>query len=209
MIIFGTRGVTYNKEQGHFYCPTCKATVPFKHKRVRRFFTLYFIPVIPLDLLGEYIECQNCRNTFKDSVLQYNPQDAQNAEREFEAEFHQGVKRVMLEMVLADGVVDDDEVERVIQVYKKIAGDTLSEEKVRSEIEQVKNENTSIEEYLKNLGGSLNDNGKELIIKAAFLIAAADGEFHEDEKLLLGRLASALDMTPAHFNGVISSFNQE
>lgn len=208
MIIFGTRGVTYTKDDGHFYCPSCRATLPYKYKRVRRFFTLYFIPVIPLDLLGEYIECQNCRGTFKTEVRHYNPQEEQQKEREFEAEFHRGVKRVMLEMVLADGVVEDDEVERVIQVYKQIAGDTLTEERVRRDLEEVQREGQDVTGYLSSMAGSLNDNGKELIIKAAFLIAAADGEFHEDEKKLLGELASSLNMSTAHFKRVIDSFSE-
>ena len=69
MIIFGTQGVTYSKGKGRFSCPSCCCTRPYDHKRVRRFFTLYFIPVIPLDQLEEYVECESCRDTFQLSVL--------------------------------------------------------------------------------------------------------------------------------------------
>ncbi len=50
MIIFGTRGITYSKGNGEFFCPTCADKKPYKHKRVRRFFDLYFVPIVPLDL---------------------------------------------------------------------------------------------------------------------------------------------------------------
>ena len=50
MIIFGTRGVTWNGESGEFVCPGCGGTTQqYTRKTIRRFFTLYFIPLIPLD----------------------------------------------------------------------------------------------------------------------------------------------------------------
>jgi hypothetical protein len=71
LIIFGTRKVVSSKQQGMFWCPRCASSQPFDHKRTRRFFTLYFIPLIPLDTVAEYVECQACRYTFEPSVLQY------------------------------------------------------------------------------------------------------------------------------------------
>lgn len=65
MIIFGTRGITTTPEKGDFHCPSCDATQKYGLKRVRRFFTLYFIPLIPLNKLGEYVECVTCKDTYK------------------------------------------------------------------------------------------------------------------------------------------------
>ena len=55
----------------------------------------------------------------------------------------------------------------------------------------------------------VNESGKEIVIRAAFLVAAADGEFHDDEKALLAEIGQALDMSDAHLKGVISSVIQE
>jgi uncharacterized tellurite resistance protein B-like protein len=71
-IIFGTRGIRSTKQEGQFYCPQCDAQTNFKQKKVTRFFTLYFIPLIPLGNQGSYVECQSCRNTFVDRVLEMN-----------------------------------------------------------------------------------------------------------------------------------------
>src|SRR5512138_1598119 len=108
LIIFGTRGVTYGSEGGQFFCPSCGEKQSYLHKRVRRFFTLYFIPLIPLDLLGEYIECQSCTSTYKTTILDYNPEKAAAAE---EAEFQKAMRRVLVLMMLADGVVEQSEIE--------------------------------------------------------------------------------------------------
>ena len=75
MIIFGTRGVSSTTGSGRFYCPRCEQERPYHSKRMRRFFTLYFIPLIPMDVLDEWVECGQCGQAFKPEVLRYDPED--------------------------------------------------------------------------------------------------------------------------------------
>jgi tellurite resistance protein len=46
-------------------------------------------------------------------------------------------------------------------------------------------------------------------VKAAFFVAAADGRVTEEETSLLAELASALEMSPAHFKGAIDQLLPE
>lgn len=69
LIIFGTTGIRSTIKEGNFLCPQCLAERRYKHKKVTQFFTLYFIPLIPLGNKGEYVECQTCRNTYIERVL--------------------------------------------------------------------------------------------------------------------------------------------
>ncbi len=55
MIVFGTRGITHTKDKRVFHCPNCATRQSFASKRVRRFFTLRIVPVLPLNLAGGYI----------------------------------------------------------------------------------------------------------------------------------------------------------
>lgn len=203
MIIFGTRGVTTTPDKGEFHCPTCNSNQPYGLKRVRRFFTLYFIPVIPLDSLGEYVECSSCKDTYKTNILDYN--SAANSE-EFEAEYHSAIKKVMIHILLADGVIDDAEIETSIDIYKKITGNEITAASFRNEIDVIQaNKQENLSSCLHNLQGVLNDEGKELVIKAALYVALADGEFQQEEQELLGKIGSDLGMTNAHIQGVVSS----
>ena len=61
-----------------------------------------------------------------------------------------------------------------------------------------------MEEYLGSVVGSLNDQGKELVVKAAFMVAAADGEFQDEEQELMKRIGKSLQMSSSHLNGVMS-----
>jgi tellurite resistance protein len=202
MIIFGTRGVTTTPNSGEFHCPSCRLAGQYKHKRVRRFFTLYFIPLIPLDKVGEYVECKECKGTFNLDVLEWDPE---SSNIEFEAEFQTAIKKVMIHMLLADGEVDDAEVETAIDVYQKVAGMAIDPQSFRNEIEQVQTQHSSLADSLAAVQGNLNDEGKEMVLQAALLVAMADGEFQQEEQDLIEVIGHGLGMSKAHVHGVINS----
>lgn len=202
MIIFGTRGVTTTPQKGEFHCPTCNTTQGYGLKRVRRFFTLYFIPVIPLNMLGEYVECTGCKDSYKTQVLDNDP--AANQEQ-FEAEYQTAVKKVMMHILLADGVVDDAEISMAANIFQQVSGREISESALREEIVALQNSNGSFLDSLGNVRGFLNDEGKEVVIKAAYYVAMADGEFQQEEQQMVADIGQALGMTPAHVKGVVSS----
>jgi tellurite resistance protein len=202
VIIYGTRGVTSTQASGTFHCPQCGSGSPYRHKTVRRFFTLYFIPLIPLDKLGEYVECGACGGTYKPGVLDLDPEADRAA---FEAEFHGAVRGVMLKMMLADGVIEDDELRSVSTLYEQLAGQALSVEQVRAEAEALQGDRQSVLDYVKNVRGSLNDRGKELVVRAALAVASADGKVSDTERLLLVEIGEALELTEAHLMGILKT----
>jgi tellurite resistance protein len=107
-------------------------------------------------------------------------------------------------MMLADGKIDEYEIQSIQQVYSRVSGSQTSESEVRKEIEMVYQENLPLTDYLKNVSPYMNDNGKELILKSAFFMAVADGVFRREEKNLLTKIAQALQMSPSHFKGVLA-----
>ena len=74
MIIFGTRSTTPTVGHGTFVCPRCALERQYRQIAVRQWFTLYFIPVIPLGNRGEYVECTSCAGTFGMEILSYDPE---------------------------------------------------------------------------------------------------------------------------------------
>jgi len=72
MIIFGTSGITSVQRRGSFHCPACGAGATYQEKVVRRYFSLFFVPLIPLHKVGEYVQCDRCGGSFKPEVLHWN-----------------------------------------------------------------------------------------------------------------------------------------
>lgn len=69
MIVFGTRVRSSTIRIGAFWCPACEGPRAFVHRRHRRWFTVSFVPLLPLHDSGETVECQICRSRYPPAVL--------------------------------------------------------------------------------------------------------------------------------------------
>ena len=204
MIIYGTRGIKSTTERGNFNCPGCNKNSRYVKKRVRRFFTLYFIPIIPLDKLGEYVECVDCQVTYDPEILSYDP--AVESQK-IESYFFISCKQVMISMLLADGVIDDSEVKMLQQQFQQITGTFVPEDELREEILQISQQGADTQQTLTELAPSLNDQGKETIIRAAYSIAHSDGKIAESEERYLFELGQILELSNAQMKEIFTQAN--
>lgn len=79
MIIFGTRAKYKTVGEGDFFCPHCQKERHYERKQVKNYFSLYFIPLIPIGGEdGEFIECQRCKRTYSPEVLEFKPTQPQS-----------------------------------------------------------------------------------------------------------------------------------
>jgi len=206
-IIFGTRGVSSTKEQGNFHCPQCEQQRAYKHKKVTRFFTLYFIPLIPLGKIGEYVECQTCKGTFIPNVKNYQGPD--QSEQQFLSEYEKAIKHSMVLMMLADGEIDQREKEAVVQTVNKFGHNDINMQQLDEYIDKVQGNPEPVSKYLHRIQANLNGHGKEMVIKSALAIAAADGNIDPEEVKLLKEMADALDMSAAHLKGIMNEMAEK
>ena len=203
--IAGTRGVTTTVSKGDFFCPECNAHTQYHHDQVHEKATVFFIPVINLKLLGEYIECQNCVNTYKMEILDYDPEQEQ---KEIEAIYLKGIKKVMTMMMLADGKIDENEKIMMKDIYQKMTNFELSDSDIEKEIENSKTTIFGLEDLLTEVFPQLNESGRETIIKVAYWVSIADGKVDKEEEKLLIKLAKHFQISSAHLKGIISEVNE-
>jgi uncharacterized tellurite resistance protein B-like protein len=204
MIIFGTRGVTSTLKEGSFHCPQCNNNQNYKHRKVRKFFTLYFIPLIPLESVGEYVECRNCNGTFIPRVLE---QGSQNDE--FMALYEEAMRQSMIKMMLADGVIDEKEKRLVLEIINRFGNNDLDEIQLENLIGQIQKDTKNVSHYLKQISGSLNEHGKETIIRCALHVAFSDGDFDESEKQMITEMGEAMEMSSSHLKGIFSEMFEQ
>ena len=69
LIIFGLRVFYRTVGQGTFHCQRCGGDREYRHRDGRRWFTLFFIPVIPLNSVGGHVQCTTCRTRYVTDVL--------------------------------------------------------------------------------------------------------------------------------------------
>ena len=59
-LLFGVTSRTSTVSEGTFACPVEGASRPYRHQRVRKWFTLFFVPVLPLGRGHERVQCLSC-----------------------------------------------------------------------------------------------------------------------------------------------------
>ncbi len=64
LIIWGIRVFFRTTGQGVFHCQRCGGDRRYRRRGGRRFLTLFFIPVIPLNRVGEHVQCTTCAPAF-------------------------------------------------------------------------------------------------------------------------------------------------
>ncbi|MCD2259171.1 tellurite resistance TerB family protein [Psychroserpens luteolus] len=206
MIIFGTRGVRSTKATGSFNCPQCEADRGYRHRKVTQFFTLYFIPLIPLGNKGEYVECNHCKGTFITRVLDTSKSTDKAA---FMAMYEQAIRHVMVKIMLADGVIDNNEKVAVLAIINKYGHNDMSSFQLDDYIKEVQADSSDISTYLKHVGPALNEHGKELLIKCALDVAYSDGHFDESERKMILDMGTIMEMSSAHIKGIMAEFVEQ
>ena len=108
------------------------------------------------------------------------------------SEKQKAIKKLLILMILADGKVMDEEIRAFHKVYKETADSVVSD--LYAEIDKVKMEQKSPHQYLKEVSPYLNEEGKNEILRACYLIAASDGNIDPEEIDLIYKFGRALDL---------------
>ena len=202
MIIFGTRGVTSTSGQGSFHCPACGGQRPYAAKRMRRFFTLYFIPLIPLDVIQEWVECGRCGGTYKSEVLRQNPQVQRDAVQARQNAVRAAVMVAARRLLaVAAGPAPGPEVrEAARRAHETLFGEGWPDDELSAELGRAAGD--AALEPLGRITGDLNTAGKEAMLTEAVRVASMGGALDPAMSVTLGRAAEALGVSEAHWRGI-------
>ena len=200
MIIWGSRGLKSEVSRHHFHCPQCSAQREGALKQVRNFFTVYFIPIIPLNVAGRYVECTSCAGSFAEEILSHDP--AQE-ERENQTQ----MLRVMVMAALADGMVDDGERAEINKQYTEFAGLPLPPQTLQNEIQMAMGSNSDLNKYVATFAHNLSGHGKALLVKLAFHTMSASGDLQPGHQKQLAELSNTLGVPQDQYMALIDQLS--
>jgi hypothetical protein len=75
------------------------------------------------------------------------------------------------------------------------------------EIELARKASSGVGNYVARFGDQLNEHGKEMVLKAVLAVVSAGSEIEDEEMQMLGEVAAALKMSPAHFRGILAEMS--
>jgi hypothetical protein len=197
MIVIGTMGIPFTREKGTFYCPRCRVNVSYRGRHVRRFLTLYFIPLIPLDKLEEYVECLQCKNRFPREALSHNPEQATRA-------FHGYVRHALALLAAADDEISAAEISTFQELIRRLTGHAIPMQEATAELTAAKSARQMPSWYLRTISGWLTKEEKKTLVQFAFLMVSASGQISEARSATLAQFPSALGLGDDEFKEFVA-----
>jgi hypothetical protein len=184
---------------GVFHCRKCGGDRNYRHRGGRRFFTLFFIPIIPLNKVGEHVRCETCKTRYVTEVLKAPTVAA------MQMAVTDGV-RGMVAVTLQAGDPSSVAARRKAVMVVTGAGVTGYDEAalVQDLARPVADWRASIAGF----GRQLEPVAKEWHLAEMIRLGLLDGPLTDAQRNAVIGIASDLGMTPAQAYGVISLTEQ-
>jgi hypothetical protein len=196
MIIWGFRVIFRTLSTGTFFCPKEDADRGYKLRVAQRFFTLFFIPLIPLKKLGNVVQCDGCNTRFDENVLTI-PTTSQRGDS------LAGTVRSGAVAMLRAGAASStgrDQATRLVSGYLP----DYSESQLASDLTGL--DIDGFQGGLQSASAFLDEHGKEGLLTRFALVGLADkGSLTDAERSLLTDIGERLGMTTTHCRGVIDA----
>ncbi|MBW8804446.1 MAG: TerB family tellurite resistance protein [Catenulisporales bacterium] len=196
LLVWGWKTVFRIVGSGVFSCPSCGGDRNYERRRAQRFFTLFFIPLIPLKVVGEFIRCTACKNDFRESVL------ARPTSAQFTDLLQNTVRGVMVNVLRRGG--GNHPAARAIAVQEIVTAGAVgyTDMNLAQDLQVVPEDLTQM---LTALGGQLPQSGREAMVLGATRVAVADGPLSPAERAVIDTVGAGLGMTQTHVAGVVAS----
>lgn len=219
MLLIGTMDWASTRLKGMFLCPSCESTEQFRLRASRPFLTLYFIPVVPIGGLNEYVQCTRCRNAFETMVLSNRmlPSDSPPSVNigssmasagQAEIGFAQDLLYTIALMMVEDGQVTENEILVARRLYSNMAQENLSRDDLGRACSQVRLQRWNTQRYLSMSASRRSHDEKLMLVQAMFGVAGADGDISSGRLHSLAEAQAALQLDESEFQRAIDSTNQ-
>ena len=199
LILFGWRVFYHSIGQGTFHCRHCGGDRQYRLRAGRRWFTLFFIPVIPLGKVGEHVQCQTCRTRYVPDVLR-QPTTAQ-----MQAALPPGMRAAAAAMLRSGDACSPAARQRAITMIIGAGTDGYDEMALDQDLEQPP-------EYLRaalhQVGTQLTIQAREWYLADVIRIGMADGALTDSERGAAQAIGLDLGMTQAQVVGVVAMTEQ-
>ncbi len=199
LIIFGLRVFYRTIAQGTFYCRRCGGDRQYRQRSGRRWFTLFFLPVIPLNSVGEHVQCTTCRTRYVTDVLN-QPTTAQ-----MQAALPAGMRAAVSAMLRSGDPASPVSRQRAIEAVIGAGTPGYNEAMLSDDLMQPFE---SIRPALNQVGGQLTIQAREWYLAEVIRIAMADGPLTETERHAALAIGVDLGMTQAQVIGVVAMTEQ-
>lgn len=178
---------------GTFICPKCADEMAYTAHRLGMFNTLWGVKLFASGPQHEFVRCTGCECLYTIHVLDA----ATPAQAALEEARVGAVRRVLVNMTLADGAVASTEIDEIRAIFLEMTGQELSEVDTAAEVSQASFDGQKPDEFIAIMAVALDDAEKLAVTHAALRLAISNGDLAEEERQRMTEIVLALGGPPA------------
>ena len=188
IIIFGTKGRITKSDENDILekaCPGCGEDLVLSD--LKKWFTLFFIPIFPFSTVDTFFHCKNCDASYKKDVkaaILGSKKDQEKIKKEAEKMFATTLAACMTHMAKIDGKISKEENEELKKLSKELPDFKNEIEKTIDQVKSSKDEEL-VFSMLRNSSKILTSSGLSLIFNRIAKVLLADGKIDKKEEELL------------------------
>ncbi len=195
LLIWGLRVFYRTIGQGVFHCKRCGGDRQYRLRSGRRFFTLFFIPIIPLNKVGEHVQCLTCKTRYHTNAL------ALPTAEQMQAALPAGMRAAASAMLRSGDQGSLQARRKAIEAITGAGAQGYNEAALDSDLAQSPE---YVAPALNQVGEQLAAQAKEWFLAEVVRIGMSDGPLSDAERQAAQAVAADLGMTQAQAYGVIS-----
>lgn len=200
MILIGTLNLTRTRDRGNFHCPGCGVTASYRLRARRPFLTLYFIPTVPVGGAEVFVQCDQCKQHWDETVLQM---DRATHEEAAESQFRDEAMKACILFVIADDSISENEIEALKKVGNRVLDRPIEREELGRLCSVASENRIEAVNYVLTVCPRWNDLQCRLALQAMFLACSADGELGPAQLDALTSLKDLFGLTDADYQNAI------
>lgn len=204
LIIWGFRVLYRVIGTGTFHCPRCGGDREYQLRSGRRWFTLFYLPVIPLKQLGEHVRCATCKTSYRQEILAV-PTTAQ-----MQAALPAAMRAAAAVMVSAGDPDHGAARQRAIEATSGAGAAGYGNDTLTADLASAAafDPPWSALGPVETAAGQLAPAAREWFLAEVVRIGLADGPLSQRERDAASQIAARLGMTPAQTLGVVTLTEQ-
>lgn len=199
LIIWGLRVIYHTIAQGVFFCRKCGGDRNYRRRAGRRFVTVFFIPLIPLNKTGEHVQCATCKTRYVSEVLRL-PTATTMAEA-----LPAGMRALVAVMLCAGDPASQEARRRAIEAVLGAGAQGYNDAALDADLARPAEESRRA---IAALGQQLQVHAREWYLAELIRIAMADAPLTGAERMAAESVAADLGLTQAQVIGVITLAEQ-
>ncbi len=202
LIILGFQNFYRTLRKGVFYCRKCGGDRQYRQRAGRRFFTVFFIPIVPLNRGGAHVQCLTCKTRYVLDVLSL-PTAAQ-----MQAALPAGMRAAVVIMLSAGDPASLAARRAALAAVQSRGPAGYADADLDHDRGQPGQPGQAARAALNLVARQLTPDAREWFLAQVIQVGLADGPLTEPERRAAQLIGADLGMTQAQAIGVITMAEQ-